>query len=110
MSGAVLAFALYDDGRGPRSYAGGEFNAAGGAPAGRIARWDGTSWSELGGGLTRGASRRVTAMTAFDDGSGEALYVARPVRQGRHLQRARGGSRAGTARAGPRSTAASSVR
>jgi len=31
--------------------AGGSFGVAGGQSAGRIARWEGTSWSALGGGI-----------------------------------------------------------
>jgi hypothetical protein len=32
-------------------YAGGWFTTAGGAPANRIAKWDGSSWSALGSGM-----------------------------------------------------------
>ena len=32
-------------------YAGGSFTTAGGVPANRIAKWDGTSWSSLGSGV-----------------------------------------------------------
>ncbi|MGH9818420.1 MAG: delta-60 repeat domain-containing protein, partial [Candidatus Acidiferrales bacterium] len=35
-------------------YVGGEFTAAGGIPANRIARWDGSAWSALGSGLRGG--------------------------------------------------------
>ena len=43
--------AVFDDGTGPALYVGGMFTAAGGAPASRIARWDGIVWSALGDGL-----------------------------------------------------------
>ncbi|MGH2544284.1 MAG: hypothetical protein ACRDIB_15935, partial [Ardenticatenaceae bacterium] len=33
-------------------YAGGNFTTAGGVPVNHIARWDGTSWSALGGGIS----------------------------------------------------------
>ena len=35
--------------------AGGEFTSAGGSPANRIARWNGTTWSALGSGLSGGS-------------------------------------------------------
>jgi len=68
----VLTLAVYDDGSGPALFAGGDFNMAGGAPASYLARWDGTSWSDVGGGL----SFTARAMVAHDDGSGPALFVA----------------------------------
>ena len=36
---------------GTSLYAGGSFSMAGGAPASRIARWDGSNWSSLGSGM-----------------------------------------------------------
>jgi hypothetical protein len=36
---------VFDDGSGPALYAGGNFTSAGGVPAERVARWNGTSWS-----------------------------------------------------------------
>jgi len=62
------------DGAGPLPpslYASGFFNSAGGSPASKIARWDGTSWSALGAGL----SNEALAMAPFDDGNGDQLYV-----------------------------------
>ncbi len=79
LSSVAYALAVYDDGlgEGPALYAGGAFTAAGGVAANRIARWNGSSWSAVGsvpenGG---GVSGDVWALTAFDDGSGSALYV-----------------------------------
>src|SRR3954447_20956183 len=40
---------------GDNVYVGGGFTAAGGQPANRIARWDGTAWSPLGTGVTNTA-------------------------------------------------------
>lgn len=75
MDGPVLALAVFDDGLGggPALYAGGNFTTAGGAPANRIAKWNGSTWSPLGEGLNGG----VHALTDFDDGlgGGPALYV-----------------------------------
>ena len=81
IGGAVplIVFTAYswDDGTGDALYIGGRFLTVDGVAASRIARWDGTSWSALGSGLTGpGASPAAYAMAAFDDGSGEALYVA----------------------------------
>ncbi len=67
-SAAVLAFALFDDGNGagPALHAGGSFTSAGGTAANYIARWNGSSWTALGSGLSAG----VFALDVFDDGSG----------------------------------------
>jgi hypothetical protein len=78
----VHAMALYDDGAGggPEMYIGGSFHAAGPLGAGYIARWDGTSWREVGGGLRQvGANSNedgVWDARAFDDGHGLALFVS----------------------------------
>src|SRR6202158_5493601 len=72
---AVLALTVFDDGRGPALYAGGRFATAGGVEVNGIARWDGTQWSALGGGVTGGASAAVYALTVFDDGRGPAPYA-----------------------------------
>jgi hypothetical protein len=62
---------VYDDGSGAALYAGGTFTSAGGVAASRVARWNGVSWSALGGGM----SQPVLALVAFDDGSGPKLYA-----------------------------------
>ena len=69
----VNALTVFDDGSGggPALFAGGQFQNAGGVPANYIAKWDGTTWSPLGGGLIG----RVNALTVFDDGNGSALYA-----------------------------------
>jgi len=69
--GVVKALATFDDGNGAALFVGGTFTSAGGVPASRVARWNGTSWSAVGSGVT-GA---VHALTVFDDGSGAALYA-----------------------------------
>ncbi|MBL8745622.1 MAG: hypothetical protein JNK58_04605 [Phycisphaerae bacterium] len=77
---AVLSLTVHDaDGDGPtraRLIAGGTFTVAGTAPASRIASWDGTAWSPLGGGL----NGPVNALASFDaDGAGAGapmLFVA----------------------------------
>jgi hypothetical protein len=67
----VSSLTVFDDGSGPALYAAGAFPTAGGTPASGIARWDGTSWAPLGGGM----SSRVNALTVFDDGGRAALYA-----------------------------------
>ena len=72
VNGRVRAMEVYDDGTGEALYAAGDFTEAGGVSASRIAKWDGTSWSALGAGLTGGS---VYTLVVFDDGGGEALYA-----------------------------------
>lgn len=67
----IRAMAVFDDGTGPALYAAGEFTQAGTAAASRIAKWNGSTWSALGGGL----DGTVWALCGFDDGSGPALYA-----------------------------------
>lgn len=50
MNDIVHALAVSDHG----IYAGGRFTMAGGAPANRVARWDGTRWFPLGSGVRAG--------------------------------------------------------
>jgi hypothetical protein len=70
----VYALTTYDpDGTGPQPpqlIAAGEFTSAGVVTTNRIARWDGTTWAPLGGGISTPFGR-VNAVTAYDpDGSG----------------------------------------
>lgn len=60
-------------------YAAGSFSAAGSISTLNIARWNGQTWSDVGGGLSippGGRRPSLAAMTVFDDGTGPALYVA----------------------------------
>ncbi|MFI4915808.1 MAG: GC-type dockerin domain-anchored protein [Phycisphaerales bacterium JB060] len=67
----------HDDGRGPAIFVSGSFSHAGDTPVGRIARWDGSQWSDLAGGVTSDTPVvQVNAMAIYDDGSGPALYAA----------------------------------
>ncbi len=48
----------------------------GGRVVNRIARWNGSQWEDLGGGVTgRSNATSVNTMAMFDDGSGPALFV-----------------------------------
>lgn len=72
VSGGVFDMCVHDDGTGPALYAGGAFGGTGtGIPANSIARWSGSSWSNLGAGV----SGSVGALLSYDDGSGPALLV-----------------------------------
>lgn len=68
----VITMTVFDDGNGPALYAAGSFQTAGGVPALRVAKWDGSSWSAIGAGF----NSTVQELTVFDDGSGPALYAA----------------------------------
>jgi hypothetical protein len=63
-------------------YAGGDFTEIAGQALNYIARWDGTAWEEVGGGVgpdpndANSPPAKVLALTVFDDGLGEpALFV-----------------------------------
>ena len=70
----VRAIQAFDDGSQPLLYAAGDFFF----PYPGIAAWNGVtqSWQDVGGGIgATGVIRSVTALTVFDDGSGDALYA-----------------------------------
>jgi len=83
MNNSVRSLAAFEDDSGPVLYAGGEFTIAGGVEANRIARWNGSAWSQLSSGISgcpssdpfRPCTPVVNALAAFDDGDGPALYV-----------------------------------
>jgi hypothetical protein len=64
VNGDVQDLVVLDDGTGNGSvlYVGGWFTSAGGQPANRIAKWDGSEWSPLGSGLTGGG---IYALATF---------------------------------------------
>ena len=76
VQGTVRALTSFDDGRGSALYAGGAFSSAGGVTANSIARWTLNGWSALTDGTGNGVDGTVDALSAFDDGSGPALFVA----------------------------------
>src|SRR4051812_24975624 len=49
--GGVTALITYDDGTGSALYAGGRFVTSSGTVVHGVGKWDGSSWSVLGGGL-----------------------------------------------------------
>jgi len=74
-NGPVNALCIFDDGSGPALFAGGDFTDAGGVAVHSIAKWDGESWSDVGGGIKGGLLAGVYSLAVFDDGNGEALFV-----------------------------------
>ncbi len=64
--GGVFAFAFLPGGD---VIVGGSFTIAGGAPANNIARWDGTSWSALGAGVSNASGTpSVNALAVMPNG------------------------------------------
>ncbi|MCH7792775.1 MAG: hypothetical protein IID31_10925 [Planctomycetes bacterium] len=68
----VMDTAVFDDGSGPALFAAGHFDT----PAWGIARWTGTAWADLAGGLGvfPWGNKRM-CLRVHDDGTGPALYV-----------------------------------
>lgn len=62
----VLVTTVWDDGSGPAVYAGGLFLSAGGNLVNRIARWNGSEWSPLGGPSDAGMNAQVLSLTVYD--------------------------------------------
>jgi hypothetical protein len=80
-NGAVITLKTFDDGSGPSLYLGGGFTQAGGAPANRVAKWNGSTFSPLGqgiGGTSDPLDFYPTSFSVFDDGGGPALYAIGP--------------------------------
>ncbi len=73
---AVLALTNFDDGIGDKLFVGGTFTLAGGAPASRIATWDGAEWSAVGAGVDGSAFGGVRAFAVRQTGNESALYVS----------------------------------
>jgi len=71
----IYDLVVFDDGTGPALYAAGDFNFAGGVSVKNIARWNGTSWSDVGGGVTGDAEAAIHTLAVLDDGSGPVLYA-----------------------------------
>ncbi len=69
--GIVYASLTWDDGSGPALFAGGAFQRIGAQAISRLGRWDGQSWSSVGGGM----NGEVRSLLVWDDGSGEKLYA-----------------------------------
>ncbi|HUU98537.1 MAG TPA: hypothetical protein VM487_22615 [Phycisphaerae bacterium] len=75
LSDAGLALTVFDDGSGEALYAAGAFIEAGGNTVNCVAKWDGTEWSDLNGGVTAATQAFISALAVFNDGTGDALYA-----------------------------------
>jgi hypothetical protein len=79
----VEALASHDDGTGAQLYVGGYFTTSGTSSIPTIARWNGSSWSSVGGGLTGigvgsgppSSLAPVAALAVFDEGAGDRLFA-----------------------------------
>ncbi|MBK7877585.1 MAG: hypothetical protein IPJ77_17995 [Planctomycetes bacterium] len=74
LNNSALAIEGFDDGAGLALYAGGAFTATqgGGVALARVGRWNGTSWSAVGGGV----NDQVFALAVYDSGAGPELVAA----------------------------------
>ena len=72
----VLCLAVYDDGSGPALFASGPFDEAGGVPANHIARWNGSVWSPLAGGVGTDGWEYPISLVVYDGGGGRELVAA----------------------------------
>jgi hypothetical protein len=51
-------------------FAGGNFTTAGGVPVNHVAKWDGSNWSALDGGVSlESGTSNVVALAVYDSGS-----------------------------------------
>ena len=69
LRGLVRALEVFNDGSGPRLYAGGNFSSAGTQDSG-IRRWNGTTWESIGG-----PDGTVFDLQVWNSVSGAALYA-----------------------------------
>jgi hypothetical protein len=73
----ALCLEVHDDGSGEKLYVGGDFDQANGAALSvqNIAAWDGSTWSNPGGGIAFTGVGGVYALRSYDDGDGSLLYA-----------------------------------
>lgn len=75
-SGTVEVLGVVDVGGGEVLVAGGGFNLAGGAPVGKIARWDGQTWSPFSENTGHGVGSPILALRSYDNGNGPEMIAA----------------------------------
>lgn len=80
----INTLAKFDDGSGEALYAGGQFRVVDGQVVESIAKYDGSTWQSVGGGVTDFlvppmfppfVLPAVNALAVYDDGTGPALYA-----------------------------------
>ena len=74
VNGVIRDMIMHDDGTGWQLYVVGEFTQAGDVAASNIARWNGTNWSAVGGGIPDGLVYAVE-VHSYPAGSEPDLYV-----------------------------------
>jgi hypothetical protein len=74
-SSTVRALEVHTDATGTWLYAAGSFTLSGSQPLNLVARWDGSLWQPVGGGLGGSSFATVYALESHDDGSGPRLYA-----------------------------------
>jgi hypothetical protein len=76
--GGSTAFCHWDDGSGPALFMNaGTTTLPGGSGHVNLVKWDGTTWTALGGGV----NSSIRTIVVHDDGRGEALYVGGDLTQ-----------------------------
>lgn len=71
------ALAVHDDGSGEKLYLAGDFCSVEGVASRGLARWDGQTWTSIGGVAgSSGLDPAAIRLLAHNDGSGTQLYVA----------------------------------
>jgi trimeric autotransporter adhesin len=71
----VFAWAVYDEGEGPRLFAGGSFTHVGPTEAKYLARWDGEQWSAVEDADGGSLNWRVNALVVHENPFGTKLYA-----------------------------------
>src|SRR5690606_24461321 len=73
---AVWTLQTYDDGNGIALYVSGLMSTAGGVEVDRIAKWDGSIWSDLAlSDFDREGNKLISTMSVFDGGDGPSLIT-----------------------------------
>ena len=72
-SGEVRAVVRFDDGSGDALYVAGEFGGTADAVSSGVARWDGSQWSDVGGGLDLADGEEVLELGVLPTAGGTLL-------------------------------------
>lgn len=82
-AGDIETIGEWDDGTGTSLFVAGDFEVLDGEPISRLAHWDGTRWQPMpdSEGLFRMLGK-IRDFASWDDGTGDALYVAGSFWQG----------------------------
>ncbi|MBL9147372.1 MAG: hypothetical protein JNM94_01630 [Phycisphaerae bacterium] len=75
VEGSIRQIVAMDDGNGPALFAAGGFASIGGVPASCVARWDGSTWSALGGGVDGDVFGGVAVAVAVEGAAESDLWL-----------------------------------